>query len=92
MLARVTFLALCVGIIFSLCPAPLLADPMADQMRRVRDTVAPSTVVVSYYVEREDGGRADARVLGTVVGQGNLVMFHSAAIPSQIALAQFHDF
>jgi serine protease Do len=76
----------------SAAAGPLLADPVADQMRKVRDTVAPSTVVVSYYVEREDGGRADARVLGTVVGQGNLVMFHSAAIPSQIALTQFHDF
>jgi S1-C subfamily serine protease len=65
---------------------------MADQMRKVRDTVAPSTVVVSYYVERDDGGRADARVLGTVVGQGNLILFSSAAIPSQIALTQFHDF
>lgn len=92
MLVRVTFLALCVGVIFSLCPAPLLADPMADQMRKVRDAVAPSTVVVSYYVERDDGGRADARVLGTVVGQGNLILFSSVAIPSQIALTQFHDF
>jgi hypothetical protein len=65
---------------------------MADQMRKVRDAVAPSTVVVSYYVERDDGGRADARVLGTVVGQGNLILFSSVAIPSQIALTQFHDF
>jgi S1-C subfamily serine protease len=80
------------AVLLGLLAAPLLADPMADQMRKVRDTVAPSTVVVSYYVERDDGGRADARVLGTVVGQGNLILFSSAAIPSQIPLTQFHDF
>ncbi len=68
------------------------ADETAERIRRVREEVVPSTVVVSFYIEREDGARADAHVLGTVVGEGNLVMFASAAIPSRIPLTQFRDF
>ena len=71
---------------------PASADPTAEQIRKVRDAVAPSTVVVAYYVQREDGARADIRMLGTVVGEGNLVMFPAAAIPAQLPLSQFHDF
>jgi len=80
------------GLTITLSAAPLRADPTADQIRKVRDALVPSTVVVSYYVDRDDGSRSDARIIGTVVGPGNLVMFSSAAIPSQIALTQFHDF
>jgi serine protease Do len=71
-------------------PAP--ADPMADQARKARDAVVPSTVIVGFTVERDDGTKVDIRVFGTVVGAGNLVLFTSAAIPSQIAQSQFHDF
>ena len=92
MLARATFLAMLVVLILGLSTASLRADPVADQMRKVRDTVIPSTVVVSYYVERDDGGRAEARMLGTVVGQGNIIMISSAAIPPQLPISQFHDF
>jgi len=75
-----------------LTAGPAAADPMANQIRQVRKKVTPSTVIVTFYIEREDGARADAHVLGTVVGKGNLVMFSSAAIPSEFALSQFHDF
>jgi S1-C subfamily serine protease len=72
--------------------ATLRADAVADQIRKVREAAAPSTVVVTYYVERDDGARADVHMLGTVVGPKNLVMFSSAAISSQYAVSQFHDF
>jgi serine protease Do len=81
-----------VALVLALGAAALRADPTADQMRKVRDAVVPSTVIVSYYVERDDGSRMDARMLGTVVGSGNLVMLSNMAIPSQFALTQFHDF
>jgi serine protease Do len=68
------------------------ADDTADRIRRVQEQTVPSTVIVSFYIEREDGARADAHVLGTVVGKGNLVMFASAVIPSQFPLSQFRDF
>jgi serine protease Do len=71
---------------------PLRADPIAEQIRKAREAALNSSVVVSYYVERDDGVRADIRMLGTVVGPDNLVMFTSAAISSQFALSQFHDF
>jgi serine protease Do len=72
--------------------AAVRADETADRIRRVQQQVTPSTVIISFYIEREDGARADAHVLGTVVGKGNLVMFASAAIPSQIPLSQFRGF
>jgi len=75
-----------------LAAVPAAADEMADQIRKVQAKVAPATVIVSFYIEREDGARAGAHVLGTVVGKDNLVMFSSAAIPSEFALSQFHDF
>jgi len=68
------------------------ADEVAERIRRVEAQVTPSTVVVSFYIEREDGARVDAHVLGTVVGKGNLVMFASVAMPSQIPLSQFRGF
>ncbi len=76
-----------------LLAAPALrADPIADAIRKVREDVLPSTVVVTYFVERDDGARADVRMFGTVVGPKGLVMFSSAAIPAQFATSQLHDF
>jgi serine protease Do len=85
-------MTLILGAMLVLPGARARADQMADRIRRVEQQVVPSTVIVSFYIEREDGARADAHVLGTVVGKGNLVMFASAAIPSQIPLSQFRGF
>ena len=79
-------LVACVGAV------PLRADTMAEQIRKVRDAALPSTVIISFYLERDDGARADVRMLGTVVGPQNLVMISSAAIPAQFATSQFRDF
>ena len=81
-----------VGILVGVMAVPLRADPMADGIRQVRQQVVPSTVIVSFYVERDDGARADFMTIGTVVGPNNLVMFSSTAIAAQFALAQFHEF
>ncbi|MCX5654673.1 MAG: PDZ domain-containing protein [Planctomycetota bacterium] len=71
-------------------PAP--ADPLGDQVHQVRDAVVPSTVIVSYAVQRDDGSKPDIHLMGTVVGPGNLVMFASVAIPSGLSVSQFKDF
>jgi S1-C subfamily serine protease len=71
---------------------PASADTLGDQIRKVRDAVVPSTVVVSYAVQRDDGSRPDIHLMGTVVGQGNLVMFSSAAVPASIPVSQLKDF
>jgi len=86
----VTWLAVAAPV--ALLTPPVSADKVASQIRRVHEQVVPSTVIVSFYIERDDGARVDAHVLGTVVGEGNLVMFASAAIPSQVPLSQFRDF
>lgn len=91
MRAAATLLGMALSVV-GLVAAAATADPLADQMRKVQAAVEPSTVIVSFYVERDDGAKADARVLGVVVGEGNLVMFSSAAIPSQLATSQFQDF
>ena len=80
------------GILVGAMTPPLRADPTADGIRQVRQQVVPSTVIVSFYVERDDGARADFMTIGTVVGPNNLVMFSSTAIPAQFALTQFHEF
>ena len=71
---------------------PLSADTMGDQVREVRDAVVPSTVIISYSVQRDDGSKPDIHVMGTVVGPGNLIMFSSAAVPSSIPVSQLKDF
>jgi len=71
---------------------PASADKTAEQIRAVQKVVGPSTVVVSFTIERDDGAKADVRALGTVVGEGNVVTLASAAIPPQFALSQFKDF
>ena len=91
MLSRAV-IVVCITALVASVAAPSGADPVADQVRQVSEKVGPSTVIVSFTVERDDGAKAEARLLGTVVGAGNLVMFSSAAIPSQIALTQFKDF
>ncbi|MEA3367618.1 MAG: PDZ domain-containing protein [Planctomycetota bacterium] len=92
MSVRTVVTTLVVGGLVVLLAGPARADETADRIRRVREQVVPSTVIVSFYIERDDGARADAHVLGTVVGKGNLVMFASVAIPSRIPLSQFRDF
>jgi serine protease Do len=73
-------------------PALGAADPVAQQVRQICDKVMPSTVIVSYYVQREDGSRPDLHLLGTVVGPGNLIMISSAAVPSSVPASQLKDF
>jgi S1-C subfamily serine protease len=68
------------------------ADPIAEQIRQAFDKVVRSTVIVSYYVQRDDGSRPDLHILGTVVGPGNLVMISSVAIPSSLPVTQLKDF
>jgi len=80
------------ALVSALAAGPASADRLGDQMRQVRDAVVPSTVVVAFTVERDDGTKIDTRVFGTVVGPANLIMFTSAAIPSQIAIGQFREF
>jgi len=92
MSVRAAVTPLVVGFLLLLSVGPSRADEMGESIRRVREQVVPSTVIVSFTIERDDGARADAHVLGTVVGEANLVMFASAAIPSRIPLSQFRDF
>jgi len=80
------------GVLAVLVAGPVRADPTAEQVRKVREAVSPSTVIVSFNIERDDGEKMDARLLGVVVGEGGLVMFSSAAIPSQFPITQFRDF
>jgi serine protease Do len=88
-----TVTALCVAALAAWTLAgPASADKTAEQIRAVRKVVGPSTVVVSFTIERDDGAKADVRALGTVVGEGNVVTLASAAFPSQFALSQFKDF
>jgi len=68
------------------------ADPMAEQLRQVAAKAGPSSVILSFSIARDDGSRADIRAPGTVVGDANLVMFSSLAVPSQIPVEQFRDF
>jgi len=82
-------LAACVT---ALAASAAVADPVGDQVRQVYEKVVPSTVIVSFYIQREGGERVGAHVLGTVINRNNVVMFSSAAIPSQVALSQFKDF
>ena len=85
--------ALTLAITASLAPAmPLAADTFAEQIHKVRDAVVPSTVILSYSVERDDGSKPDIHLMGTVVGPGNLVMFSSAAVPSSLPVSQLKDF
>jgi len=72
--------------------APASADEVADRIRAVTETLSPSIVTASYYVERDDGSRVDARVLACVVGPGNLVMMSSRAISDAVPMEQYHDF
>jgi serine protease Do len=72
--------------------ASALADQTADEVRAVAGKIAPSLVIVSFYVEPDSGGRVDARVLGTVVGPKNLVMVTSLAISDRVSITQYHDF
>ena len=92
MSVRTSVTMLVLGSLLALPAGPSRADELAERIRRVQEQVVPSTVIVSFYIERDDGARVDAHVLGTVVGKGNLVMFASVAIPSQIPLTQFRDF
>ena len=71
---------------------PAAADTLGDQVHKVRDAVVPSTVIVSYAVQRDDGSRPDVHLMGTVVGPGNLVMFSSAAVPASLPVSQLKDF
>ena len=71
---------------------PLRADTLGDKIRKVRDAVVPSTVIISYAVQRDDGSRPDLHLMGTVVGPGNLVMFSSAAVPASLPASQLKDF
>ena len=87
----VTALCLAASLIL-LWAAPVSADRTAEQIRAVQKAVEPSTVIVAFYIERDDGAKADVRALGTVVGKDNLVMFASAAVPPQFAQSQFKDF
>jgi len=76
----------------SAAAAPAASDSVAEQIRSVYQKVVPSTVVVSYTVQRDDGARASVQLLGTVVGPGNLVMIAGAAVPSQLPASQLKDF
>jgi serine protease Do len=71
---------------------PVSGDTLGDQVRKVRDAVVPSTVIISYSVQRDDGSKPDIHVMGTAVGPGNLIMFSNAAVPSAIPTSQLKDF
>jgi S1-C subfamily serine protease len=72
--------------------SPVRADALGDEIRSVRDAVVPSTVILSYAVQRDDGSRPDIHLMGTVVGPGNLVMFSSAAVPASLPVSQLKGF
>lgn len=68
------------------------ADDLADRIRAVTERVSRSLVTVSYYVERDDGSRVDARVLACVAGPENLVMMSSQAISDAVPMDQYKEF
>jgi len=91
MLRKITALSLAITALLA-SASPLWADTLGDQIRKVRNAVIPSTVIVSYSVQRDDGSKPDIHLMGTVVGPGNLVMFSSAAVPSALPTSQLKDF
>jgi S1-C subfamily serine protease len=68
------------------------ADATADAIRAVTAKIQPSLVIVSFNVERDDGSKVDGRILGSVVGPKNLVMFTGLAINDRVPINQYHDF
>ena len=88
-----TVLTLCLAAsLVLLSAAPVSADRTAEQIRAVQKVVEPSTAIVSFHIGRDDGTKGEVYVLGTVVGKGNVVMFHSIVIAPQFAQSQFKDF
>ncbi|HOI56614.1 MAG TPA: PDZ domain-containing protein [Phycisphaerae bacterium] len=73
-------------------PTAAVADATAETLRTVLDKVQPSLVIVSFYIEADDGRKAEARFLGSVVGENNLVMFTSLVIRDNVAISQYKDF
>ncbi|MBN2583418.1 MAG: PDZ domain-containing protein [Planctomycetes bacterium] len=71
---------------------PAAADSTAESIRAVLDKVQPSLVIVSFYIEADDGRKAEVRLLGSVVGENNLVMFTSLIIRDNVAISQYKDF
>ncbi|MBL7140469.1 MAG: PDZ domain-containing protein [Planctomycetes bacterium] len=86
------FVMMLAGLVVAMAAAAADADPVGDQVRQVYDKVVPSTVIVTFYIQQEGGERINAHVLGTVITDDNVIMFASAAIPSQVAISQFQDF
>ncbi|NIA20632.1 MAG: PDZ domain-containing protein [Anaerolineaceae bacterium] len=72
--------------------SPAKADPPAEALRAALAKVQPSLVIVSFYIEADDGQRVDLRFLGTVVGKDNLVMFSSLIMSDRYPIDQYHDF
>ena len=66
MLRKITALSLAITALLA-SASPLWADTLGDQIRKVRNAVIPSTVIVSYSVQRDDGSKPDVHVMGTVV-------------------------
>lgn len=71
---------------------PARADEMAEQIREVVEKIEPSLAVATFYIERDDGQRADIRVPAVAVGPDNLMMITSIVISDRFAAEQYHDF
>jgi len=73
-------------------PTAAVADTTGETLRMVLDKVQPSLVVVSFYIEADDGRKTEVRLLGSVVGENNLAMFTSLVIRDNVAISQYKDF
>lgn len=88
-----TFLMLIAGLAAVVGSAGVAsADTIADQIRTVTAKAAPSLVIVSFYVEQDDGSRAEVRIPGCVVAEGNLVMTTSVVFNNRVPLEQYKNF
>ncbi len=86
-------LAALFAVVAALCPAAAVrADATAEAIRTVAAKVQPSLVIVSFYVERDDGSKVDGRILGEVVGPKNLVLVTGLVISDRVPINQYHDF
>jgi len=92
MKTRAAALVLLVPILAVAWSVPTRGDDVAERIRAVTEALSPSIVTASYYVERDDGSRVDARVLACVVGPQNLIMMSSRAISDAVPMEQYHDF
>lgn len=78
--------------IFGLMAGVANGDAVAAGIRSATEKVAPSLVIVSFYVEQNDGSRTEVRIPGCAVGDGGVIMTTSIVFNNRIPIEQYKDF